>query len=149
MERNTFDRRIQLGASRRRRKDSEVLHDANRWAGAVYLGGYVVECALKALICHEERRMSLSETAIMARGTGGNTLHNLAKLLAAVPRVQRLITNDRTHKLQQAWNTIIQLWKKDSLRYSDKDGSQRDSERFQNAVREIHTLLLKVQGEAS
>jgi hypothetical protein len=33
---DTYDRRIQLGASRRRREDAESLHAAGRWAGALW-----------------------------------------------------------------------------------------------------------------
>jgi len=36
---DTYDRRIQLGALRRRREDAEALYNASRWAGAIYLAG--------------------------------------------------------------------------------------------------------------
>ena len=37
---DTYDRRIQLGASRHRWKDAEALQRAGRWSGAMYLAGY-------------------------------------------------------------------------------------------------------------
>jgi hypothetical protein len=36
-------RRCQLGASRRRFEDAQVLHDQGRWTGSIYLGGYAIE----------------------------------------------------------------------------------------------------------
>ncbi len=43
---NTYDRRVQLGASRLRRKDAEFLQQSARWNGAIYLAGYAIECSL-------------------------------------------------------------------------------------------------------
>lgn len=51
---DTYDRRVQLGASRRRLEDAQVLHQQERWSGVMYLGGYAIECSLKSLICYEE-----------------------------------------------------------------------------------------------
>ena len=58
---DTYDRRIQLGASRRRREDAEALHGAGRWAGGIYLAGYAIECSLKALICSFEGKNNFIE----------------------------------------------------------------------------------------
>jgi MinD-like ATPase involved in chromosome partitioning or flagellar assembly len=52
---DTYDKRCQLGASRRRFEDALALHSCQRWSGAIYLGGYVIECSLKSLICEEEK----------------------------------------------------------------------------------------------
>lgn len=38
----------QLKASRHRRDDAQVLFHGARWRAAMYLGGYAVECLLKA-----------------------------------------------------------------------------------------------------
>jgi len=150
LDHDTYDRRIQLGASRRRREDSAVLHQAARWAGAIYLGGYAIECALKALICYNERTNNLKETRLFNRmGGHGNTLHDLAYLLRAAPSVQRAIVLDSTNAYRQAWDTITQLWQKDELRYWDKLGDRQDSERFIAAVQTIHRFLLDQQGEVS
>ncbi len=153
MDHNTFDRRIQLGASRRRREDAEELHNAGRWAGAIYLGGYAIECALKALICYLECENNFKDTRVyeqkFKRNSHGNSLHNLSRLLSAVPRVQTAMRVDRTQTYQRAWNIITNLWEKDQLRYWDKTGNQRDSERFITAIKTIHLFLLDKQEEAS
>ncbi len=60
---DTYGRSIQLGASRRRLEDAEALHRQKRWHGAVYLGGYTIECSLKALICYNEEKQNFKDTA--------------------------------------------------------------------------------------
>jgi len=61
---DTYDRRIQLGASRRRYEDAIALHSSDRWNGAIYLAGYAIECSLKSLICYSERKDNLKETRL-------------------------------------------------------------------------------------
>ena len=144
---NTFDRRIQLGASRRRREDAESLHDSCRWAGAIYLGGYAIECSLKALICHNECTNNLKQTKIFREGNQ-ESLHSLTKLLREVPSVKRAVTCDRTDTYRPAWNAVSSLWQKDELRYWDKVGDQQNSQRFIVAMRTIHNFVLRQQGES-
>jgi len=146
---DTFDRRIQLGASRRRREDAVTLHEAGRWAGAIYLAGYAIECSLCALICLHEGKNNLKDTRFFREGVRGATLHNLIHLLQVLPPIQRAIKYDRTGKYKDAWNTITSLWQKDELRYWDKLGDEHDSERFMGAVKLLHTFILNQQREAS
>lgn len=130
MDHDTYDRRVQLGASRRRREDAEVLHLGGRWAGAIYMGGYAIECALKALICFNSGKNNLKETMAFRQGLEASSLHNLVLLLGTLPSVQRAIQNDQTGTCKKAWNTITSLWQQDKLRYWNKTGNQQDSERF-------------------
>ncbi len=146
---DTYDRRIQLGASRRRREDAEALHEARRWAGAIYLAGYAIECSLKALICSKEGKNNFKETRMFKRGIQGDTLHNLTHLLREVPAIQRAIRLDRNGGYEKAWNIITRLWQKDELRYWDKQGDVHDSERFMASVKLLHTFILNQQGAAS
>ncbi len=144
----TYDQRVQLGASRRRREDAEALHTDDCWNGAIYLGGYAIECSLKSLICYNEGKTSFKDTRAFRNGLSGNSLHSLTKLLAQVPSVQRAIELDRTNTYKPAWKTIQNLWQKDALRYSEKKGAYQDSERFISAVQQLHKLLLLQQREA-
>lgn len=144
---NTYDRRIQLGASRRRREDAENLQGNGRWAGAVYLGGYAVECALKSLICYNENTNNIKDTRFFQRGVQGATLHDLQLLLKELPHLQRAITLDRTGKYRLAWNTITTYWQKDHLRYWDRIGDEQACEQFFDAIKLLHTYLLESQGE--
>lgn len=146
---DTYDRRVQLGASRRRREDAETLHNARRWAGAVYMAGYAIECSLKALICYNENKNSFRETRMFQRGGYGNTLHSLTLLLKESSALRRKIMLDRSNKYKNAWITITDLWQKDELRYWDRLGNEDDCQRFIDAVKLIHTLILNQQKEAS
>lgn len=146
---DTYDRRIQLGASRRRLEDAEALHKANRWAGAMYVGGYAVECALKSQICYRENKSSFKETSCFKNGVTGNSLHNLSLLLSYSPEIKRAISTDRSDTYKPSWKTIQSEWCKDELRYWDKQGVESKSTKFMGAVQVLHRFLLSQQGEAS
>lgn len=144
---DTYNRRVQLGASRRRREDAEALQRAGRWTGAIYLGGYAIECSLCALICFYEGKNNFKDTRAFKQGSQGRTLHNLIHLLGKLPSVQRAIMLDRTGVYRNAWDIITNHWQKDELRYWDKIGDEHDSERFMNAVKVMHTFILQKLGE--
>ena len=146
---DTYDKRCQLGASRRRFEDAVALHSCNRWWGAVYIGGYAIECSLKSLICYEENKNNFKETLSFKQGLQGASLHNLAVLFSKIPSLQRTISLDRTGNYRNAWNTIVSTWINDELRYSEKLGEELDSTKFIEAVKMWHRLLLSKQGEAS
>jgi HEPN domain-containing protein len=44
---------VLLHVSNERLKDATILLKQKRYNGAVYLGGYVIECLLKAAICED------------------------------------------------------------------------------------------------
>lgn len=146
---DTYDRRIQLKASRRRREDAEKLHATQRWAGAIYLGGYAIECSLKSLICYNERTNNFKETRLWKSGVTGASLHDLTQLINQLPEIQRFIANDRTNTYKPAWKTVSDLWQKDELRYGGEQGQEADSARFIDAIQKLHRLILERQGEAS
>lgn len=146
---DSYDARVQLGASRRRKEDAIALHEKHRWNGAIYMGGYAIECCLKSLICFEDNKTNFQDTIAFKKGLQGADLHNLAKLLEYAPGLQRAIKLDRRQPgYKEAWNTVSSLWRNDILRYSDKAGNQKDSEKFIEAVKTIHQLLLSQQGES-
>ena len=62
------DARLFYRAAEQRREDAAVLSDAGRHAGAVYLGGYVVECLLKALIVSTVRAADRPQVVASFRG---------------------------------------------------------------------------------
>ncbi len=147
---DTYDARVQLGASRRRKEDAIALYEKHRWHGAIYMGGYAIESSLKSLICFEEQKINFKETIAFKKGLQGAELHNLAKLLEWAPRLQRAIKLDRRQPgYREAWHTVSSSWRNDELRYSDKAGNQKDSENFIEAVKELHQLLLIQQDESS
>lgn len=146
---DTYDRRCQLGASRRRFEDAQVLHDQGRWTGSIYLGGYVIECSLKSLICYWEGETNFKDTRVFKQGLSGSELHSLSKLLEKVPPLQRAIELDRTNHYRNAWNTVSSIWRNDSLRYSEKMGNEKESQRFIQAIKLLYQFILAQQDQTS
>lgn len=153
---DTYDRRVQLDASRQRYKDAIHLQRAERWNGAIYLGGYAIECSLKALICYGNGVNNIKETrlfkggrrkGVFKDGITGAGLHNLWVLLEASEILNRAMKLDRTGTLNTAWNIVVQLWQKDELRYGREAGRKAECERFLEAVGKLYFHILKVQGE--
>jgi hypothetical protein len=134
---DTYDRRIQLGAARERLKDAEALHHVNRCTGAIYLGGYAIECSLKALICSQEHKNNFKDTEFY-KGNPKTHLHDLNHLLKHASL--DIVTVKEPYK--SAWNVIIQSWHKDELRYWDKLESNTSSERFLASVKKMYGLIL-------
>jgi hypothetical protein len=146
---DTFDRSIQLGASRERLKDAQALHNNNRCTGAIYLAGYAIECSLKALVCYYELKSNFKDTKIFKRGVQGASLHNLHYLRQELPLFHRSIINDRTGIYKNAWNVITDNWHKDELRYWNKSVHKDLSEKFLASVKKMHELILRLQGESA
>lgn len=61
--------------------DAEALLDAGRFDGAAYLGGYVVELALKARICQTLNWASFPQTRSEFRNYSSFKTHDLEVLL--------------------------------------------------------------------
>lgn len=141
---NTYDSRTQEGASRRRREDALALYNARRWNGAIYLGGYAIECSLKALICYIGDKRNFKDTPMYTSGARGASLHNLESLLRyAGLNVDSLLVGNPPGKLSEAWKIVVQQWDKDGLRYGDKVGNERECERFIEAVKQLHDFILE------
>lgn len=145
---DTYDKRCQLGASRRRFEDAKALHSCQRWNGAIYIGGYAIECSLKSLICYEEGKSNFKDTSVFKKGLQGASLHSVTMLFNEISSLQRTISLDRTGSYRNTWNTIALGWRNDELRYSDKLGNESESVKFIEAVKKWHQLLLNKQGEA-
>lgn len=144
---DTYDRRVQLDTSRHRYKDAIHLKKAERWNGAIYLGGYAIECSLKALICYGDCTNNIKETHLFKEGITGAGLHNLGALREASDILNRAIRSDKTGKLNTAWNIIIQLWKIETLRYGREVGHKAECERFLEAVDRLYFCILRAQRE--
>ena len=141
---DTYGRTIQLGASRRRLEDAEALYNQERWNGAIYMGGYAIECALKSLICYEEDTYNLRHTKVF-KSLKGSNLHDLGKLLEALPNIWSAIQFSGGNKSpKEAWDKV-KSWRNDKLRYSDKKGDKIEASKFIDAVKQLHTYLLSKQ----
>ena len=136
-------------------EDAQTLLQERRWIGAMYLGGYAVECALVALICYQESTTDFRETRAFKSGIRGTEIHKLSKLIGAdtLRRVKNAITLDRTDELKTAWDLVAGRWQYNKLRYCDKVGigdqaaAQQLAKDFIAAVGRIQSFLLREQGE--
>ncbi len=145
---NTYDRNIQLEASRRRLEDAKSLLEKNRWAGAMYLGGYAIECALVALICFQQKQNNLKKAVAWTLKTPniqGSGIHRLNNSLQ-ITGIKNKFPLDITGKLQNAWNLVSSEWEYSKLRYYDKNGDEQTAKNFIQAVEVLHVFLLNEQG---
>jgi hypothetical protein len=139
---DTFGRDIQLGAARERLKDAEALHHGKRCTGAIYMGGYAIECSLKALICSQDHKDNFKDTGFYEKHPHGS-LHDLNRLLNYASKytpLKNMVTYQEPYK--SAWSVITQFWQKDELRYWNKLEDTDSSERFLASVKKIYALIL-------
>lgn len=119
-------RSVLMHIAERRRGDARVLLRNKRYDGAVYLGGYVVECMLKAAICQWIGEERLPE---------------------------RYMTHDLNWLLQQAalvvepyiskhWQDVA-IWDV-TARYSSQVISAQSARQFIDAMEVIRRWLLEV-----
>lgn len=136
-----YDRRVQIEASCQRYEDAKSLQKSGRWSGAMYIAGYAVECALKALICYEGCTNNLKNTQIYRQGVKGAKLHDLRLLFDALsPGFRKAILANEN--LKGAWSTVVGLWRMEELRYGNTLGRKKDCERFLEAVELLHSTIL-------
>lgn len=100
------DARLFYRAMTERHEDARVLHAAGRGAGAVYMAGYAVECALKALLVAATPARNRADVITTFRGTRGHDydwlLDQYRAVGGAVP--QQL---DRPFLVVGVWTTNI------------------------------------------
>ena len=137
---NTYNRRIQLGASRRRLEDAHVCLKGGRWIAAMYLGGYAIECVLKSYICSREHKDDFRHTSVFSR-FGNSKSHNLAQLynVAGSPLQRQML--DPQSEFPKAKELVLKQWDHSALRYSHRNGNEKDAREFVNAVEKMHQLL--------
>lgn len=112
-------------AARNRRDDAAVLFHARRYAGAIYLAGYSVECLLKWAVT--VRRNVLRLPADLET-------HNLDKLLAESGLVEMLKSN---HLLFAMYSELAHEWGTD-LRYLANLVERNDAERLYRQMNQIY-----------
>ena len=76
-------------------------------------------------------------------------MHNLTNLLNELESIKRSIQLDRRGIYKPAWNLVSSVWLNDELRYSNRDGDEKESEEFIEAVKILHRFFLAKQNEAS
>ena len=106
MNKNDF-RKLAL----QRLEDARVLLARRRYAGAYYLSGYVVECALKVCIARRTKRFDFPPEPNTVRDM---YVHDLTKLLKTAGLDSRLKADFRTDKRLQANWTLARDWNEKS-----------------------------------
>lgn len=93
-----------------RSKEAKALLDQGLFAGAYYLAGYSVECALKACIAKKTRRHDFPEKKIVNE----SYTHDLEKLLEIADLEASLAADGDTDvQLSSNWN-LIKDWSENS-----------------------------------
>ncbi|WP_310821270.1 HEPN domain-containing protein [Stratiformator vulcanicus] len=120
--------RLYRGLAVRRREDADVLVAAERYSGAIYLGGYVAECVLKALILRHTAAGQETQALNEVKSIG----HNLERLKT------RAIETGSVHfpaEVIRALNSL-NYWSSE-LRYDLKTPGRKDVSAFFRALKVI------------
>ena len=119
-----------------RLKDAQALLQAQRYSGAYYLCGYVIECALKACIAKQTQRFDFppERKAVDAIYT-----HDLTKLINSAG-LEVVFREDRQKdmKIERNWGEVKD-WKETS-RYEEYD-QKKAQDIYQAIADEKHGVL--------
>jgi HEPN domain-containing protein len=121
-------------AAVQRLEAARFLLDSEAFLDAVYLAGYVVECALKALI--------LERTPVSKRGeacrelTSGARAHNF-DVLSGLLKVKGCTIPD---EIEECLASLADQWRTD-LRYVGTFVPRREAERFIDQVRSVYEWM--------
>lgn len=99
--------------SRERLRDAKLLLGKGRHAGAYYVAGYAVECALKACIARQTRRHDFPDKKA---ATDSHT-HDLVKLVGVAGLIQQLDAASETDKTFDLNWFVVKDWRVED-RYS-------------------------------
>lgn len=105
-----------------RLRDAEVLYANGRYAGAYYLAGYAVECALKACIARNVKRGDFPDKETVMR----SYTHNLQQLVVAADLSIDLIAQSKSDPNFAANWALTKDWKETSRYQLRKKIEARD-----------------------
>jgi HEPN domain-containing protein len=136
MAKADFDGRSeQSKAGKHRREDAQVLFEHRRWRGAMYLGGYALECLLKVRLMERFGCDSLAqlEPLLIRRGLLSATqtiyTHRLERLLQAAQ------AQDRIQASPADWGNfvIVNQWV-EAWRYNPSLATESEAAEFLDAL---------------
>ncbi len=120
--------------ARERLRDARLLLRQSRYDGAIYLGGYVVEMALKERICRTLKWSDFPNTGKEFSSLQSFKTHNLEDLL----HLSGIEARIKGHYLNE-WSDVV-FWNPE-LRYNSPGNvSRADAQAFVNAA----AVLLRV-----
>jgi HEPN domain-containing protein len=123
--------RLYYRAGKQRYDDAQLLLEAGRTTGAVYMAGYTVECFLKALVLAS---VPAGQRSGLLREFRGSRAHNVEWLGALYrQRVGTVIPRSVTRHLSRlaSWST--------DLRYVTGVLKRRDADEFMQSVLAVAT----------
>jgi hypothetical protein len=110
-----------------RLREAKVLLDGHCWEGAYYLGGYVVECALKACIAKQTERFDFPDKKRAEKAFK----HDIGELIGLADLEAKLEGIDRTGpELNENWGIVRDWW--EQSRYERP--TQVEAENLINAI---------------
>lgn len=109
--------------------DMGVLYDEARFAGGVYLGGYVVECVLKSLLIGALPRDQRSRMMGLFRGSLGHDLFRLRSAYVGLGGASIPAEIIGSFEIVDAWSV--------ASRYDPKVPDRRSAEEFRRAVHSV------------
>lgn len=113
-------------------KDVEFLcRQTKRYRAALYLGGFVIECLLKAALW--ERRWEKRVRGLLFS-------HDLTALLEVNPRLAKALRSDRQNRYEQF--VRLSTWTV-KVRYNPKPVRQEDAGDFMRRLKEVRQWLRK------
>jgi hypothetical protein len=106
-----------------RYEEAQFLFEGERYLAAIYIGGYAIECGLKALILETEPRNGRAELAASFRGSEWHNLNWLVEgyIKRGGSRLPREIRTDLTY-VHDEWSV--------DLRYTAGQKTLREGQRF-------------------
>ena len=129
----------QTKAAVKRLIDARRLQEQRRWRGAMYLGGYSVECRLKARLMeryHLDRLEQLEDEIANRLGRQVNVFtHSIEALFVLTGARDRLLQDPRHPTALSAFQRCNR-WKP-AWRYNPNDGTEDECDDFMEAVEEF------------
>src|SRR5438105_3629364 len=105
-------------------KEAKVLLDNGFYAGAYYLAGYAVECALKACVAKQTRRYDFPPTQEIVRNM---YVHDLTKLLKpAQLEAAHKSERDSNPQFRAKWDVVKDWSEQSRYDYAIAEASARD-----------------------
>jgi HEPN domain-containing protein len=96
--------------SKRRKDEAKVLLDAGQYAGAYYLTGYAIECALKACIAKQVRQYDFPNKSL-ANEAFSHDLEKLVRVAGFAPEFEKERKANPALKLNWA---VVKDWSETS-----------------------------------